>query len=104
MATAFQITSIIFIFSYSATPVQNKIKQVVTHKVEVRVPYKAQQQLPPNTGAQTVTTSANKAAAPNFYWKTVQPEMMIGNRAVIQTEKPGTAIAGFSNFIETVFR
>lgn len=101
MATAFQITTIIFIFTYTANPVQNKIKQGTIKASQVVEPYKAEKSLMPQikTISHSFNTLKNNAVNHNFSWHTAQSEMMPGTeRAVTKRERIIPAAASFSNF------
>lgn len=108
MATGFQLTAIIFIFSYSPAIVQNKTKQGVIKTVQVNEPYKAEKNVIPltkNAEVHAVNASKNTMANHNFSWKRTQPEMNFGTgtgRAVTKTENGMPALASFTNFTEIV--
>jgi hypothetical protein len=109
MATAFQITSIIFIFSYSASPKQGEVKNSKVKTIQVSPAGQASNQnvimQTSHVLQQAATISRSKAAEHNFSWRALQPEIMIGetnNPAKRNNTAPG--VTSFANFTETVYR
>jgi cytochrome c oxidase assembly protein Cox11 len=104
MATAFQVTAIIFIFTYTTTPLQNKNKQATIEASKVAEPYKAENSLMPQikTISHSFNTPKNNTVNHNFSWRTAQSEVIPGTRAAIKRESIIPVVASFSNFNQPV--
>lgn len=107
MATAFQITSIIFIFSYSPSPQQGKTNEEFIKTAQVSESSKTGKPVMPQAitaVTYAVHVSKNAVAADrNFFWNAAGQQMITGAEPVpVKQQNAFPALASFSNFTETL--